>query len=78
MQIALIVVAALVVWTVCGITNHVFYHKLFQDAPHGMDTDLIIMLGPLGTVMLLLMAAMMGFTAGCKRLGDRLSGNHAG
>lgn len=77
MQIALIVVAAVVVWTVCGITNHVFYRKLFTDSPQGMDTDLIITLGPLGTAMLLLMAAMMGFTAGCKRLGDSLSGNHA-
>jgi hypothetical protein len=71
-SIILLVLAGILGWGVCGVVNYVGFRRLFgNDAPPN-SSDLIVMFGPIGTFMLLLMAAMMGFTKLCTNLGERI------
>lgn len=45
---------ALIPWLGSAPVNRIFYGKIFPDSPRGMDLDLIVALGPIGTFMLLL------------------------
>jgi len=61
MQIALIVVAGLIAWAITGFANYHLYGRLFPDSPKGMDRDLLVGLGPIGTVMVALLAFVMAY-----------------
>lgn len=67
----LLVLAGILVWVATGTLNFVWYNRLFGGGQ--MDRDLIVALGPVGSVMLLLASGLMGFLGVCKCLGNRLS-----
>lgn len=51
---SVLLVLALIPWLGSAPVNRIFYSKIFPDSPRGMDLDLIVALGPIGTFMLLL------------------------
>lgn len=72
MQTTLIVVASILGWIGCAFANIRLYRATFNNDGYG-DRDLIVLLGPIGTIMLGLCAGLMGYTKLCNRLGQRWS-----
>lgn len=73
MLIALYVVAGIVAWIICGTVNHIAAKKLMGEG----DTTFLIMCGPMGSVMLLIVALMMGLVNTCKTLARAISPSSA-
>ena len=72
----LLIVAGIVGWFICGVANYVAYRSLFGGATaNDMSSDFLVALGPAGTVMLIIIAALMGFLSACKKVGQRISGS---
>ncbi len=72
-MIALIIIAALAAWAGFAFANYHLYRHVFKGCNAGGDRDLIVMLGPIGTLMLGLCAGLMGYTNLANGLGKRWS-----
>lgn len=69
----LIPFAILVPWAGCGALNHIWYGHLFNNSGRGMDRDLILALGPIGTFMLFLCFCLMQYDRLIRFLGSSFS-----
>ncbi len=67
------IAAGILAWIGCAALNHLFYGRLFADGPAGQDRDLLVLLGPVGSLMLGLAAALAGFLKLTNLLGTRLA-----
>ncbi len=70
----IIVIAALLAWIGCAFANKPLYKLVFGNAPGTeMSRDLVVMLGPIGSIMLALCAGLIGYLKLCNGLGKRWS-----
>lgn len=55
---ALIIFLVLVLWLFCARLNYLWWNRLFDNDPMWNDRDLMVLLGPLGTVCVVFIALM--------------------
>jgi hypothetical protein len=73
-EIIIIVAAACLAWLGLAWLNHRLYNFTFQsDDDRNMQRDLIVMLGPVGTIMLGMCAGLIGYEKLTNGLGKRWS-----
>ena len=72
LTIALYVILSTIGWLALARLNYFGYRFLFGAQYTGPDRDLIVLLGPVGTVMLALCGALMGYTKLCCHFGNKL------
>jgi len=53
-----------------AIANRIWYRRQFADGPEAGDADLLVLLGPIGSFMLLMTAVMGFFLSLCQKLGS--------
>lgn len=76
MSIFLLIISIGLLWLLTCRVNYLWYNKLFADSPKGMDRDLLVLLGPIGSLMLALVAGLMAYNNICNRLGERFANAH--
>ena len=70
--IALIVVAAITGWTICGTLTHALWNRVFNAGPENSGRSVAVLAGPLGTIAVVLCVLVRHFLALCDNLGARL------
>lgn len=70
--IFLTVAGSIVVWIACGTANHILYAFIFGVRQVGGERSFLVLLGPIGTVLLLLALAVQVFLELCARLSKRI------
>lgn len=76
LTISVSVLAGIAAWIAAGTLNYFWFNRFFE-AKRGeprMDRDLVVALGPLGTLMLFLCATLKGYLDLCEWLAGRLFG----